>query len=323
MKIAVLSFTSGRIDRGVETAVRELVKRWRKKHQVKVISVNSVDWQSFTKVRPWLKILMVDKYHRLMFKETVKAWQQLRKWQPEVVMPMNGGWQSLLSRLFCWQTGAKLVISGQAGLGWCDGWNLLMRPDVFVALSERNRRWAKKFYGRGVRIEVIPNGVNLQRFRPEGGKLDLKLKRPIILCVASEDKYKRVEVTKRAVERLDKGSFLWVGGKRKFKHEQMPAVYRAADVFTLVSDSTEGFGNVYLEALASGLPVVATDDELRREILGDYGIYVKDVWGEEYVEKLKLALSKKRYQPEQWLKQFSWDKIAEDYISIFSRWRLK
>ncbi|KKS79560.1 MAG: Glycosyl transferase, group 1, partial [Candidatus Beckwithbacteria bacterium GW2011_GWA2_43_10] len=76
---------------------------------------------------------------------------------------------------------------------------------------------------------------------------------------------------------------------------------------------------VYLEALASGLPVVATDDELRREILGPYGIYVKDVWGDEYVDKLRLALRKRkgRTLPKKWLERFGWYKIAQEYLNLF------
>ncbi|MCG2691409.1 glycosyltransferase family 4 protein, partial [Microgenomates group bacterium] len=149
MKIAVLSFTSGKIDRGVETVVGELVKRWRKNHQVKVYSSLGLGINDLQKFN-W------------------QALKEANKFGADIIMPMNGGWQSLLCRWWCWRAGAKLVISGQAGLGWCDGWNLLMRPDVFAALSERNKKWAKKLYGKGVRVEVVPNGVDLKRFKSEG-----------------------------------------------------------------------------------------------------------------------------------------------------------
>ena len=319
MKIAVLSFTSGKIDRGAETVVKELTKRWQKQHQVKVYSSLSLGIKDLNKF----------------------SWQALReadKFGADIIMPTNGGWQSLLTRLYCWLKKKKMVVAGMAGLGWCDGWNLLMRPDVFVASLNRNACWAKKFYGKGVRVEIIPHGVDLTKFKPEGKKRVLELVRPVILCIAGPDKYKRIKATVKAVKKLNKGSLLLVGGSdedetlgekllgKRFKrmkagYEELPEIYRGADVFTMVSESTEEFGIVYLEALASGLPVVGTDDELRREILGPYGIYVKDVWGKEYAEKLALALKKRKDPtlPKKWLEKFDWDIIAQEYLNIFKR----
>jgi len=49
----------------------------------------------------------------------------------------------------------------------------------------------------------------------------------------------------------------------------IPRLLSRADVFFLPS-LWEGFGNVYLEALASGLPVVASDISAVREILGNF-----------------------------------------------------
>ena len=302
MKIAILSYTSGKVSRGAETVVRELARQWRKKHQVKVFSALSLGENN------WLEF-------------NLKALKAADVFGAEVMIPVNGGQQSLLTRLYCWWKNKKMVIIGMAGLGWCDGWNLLMRPDVFVASLKRNLRWAKQFYGIGVRVEVIPHGVDMNKFKPEGKKRKLNLERPIILCVAGPDEYKRVDLTIKAVSGLPEGSLALVGGSKadglrgkkllgkrftrlKAGYEELPEIYRAADVFTMVSESSEEFGIVYLEALASGLPVVATDDELRREILGQYGIYVKDVGGKEYAEKLKLALKKRKGPtlPEKWLK---------------------
>jgi glycosyltransferase involved in cell wall biosynthesis len=50
----------------------------------------------------------------------------------------------------------------------------------------------------------------------------------------------------------------------------------AMDIFTIVSDQTEGFGLVTAEAMACGLPIVAADISLNREIVSDScGIFVK------------------------------------------------
>jgi glycosyltransferase involved in cell wall biosynthesis len=306
MKIAILSFTSGKYNRGVETTVFELSVRWGKEH----------------------KILIIDYF-------SPRGIQLLKKflvWKPDIVIPLNRGWQAVWVRLFCWLTGTKMIVSGQAG--YKDRWSLLTCPDVFIALTKRAAKWARKF-SFGVKVKVIPNGVDLGRFKPTGARLKLNLLRPIILCVAGGERYKRVEETVRAVAQLQIGSLLLVGGnetqeklgqkllgarflRKKFTHKQMPSVYRSVDVFTLVSQSSEAFGVCYLEALASGLPVVAPDDSLRREILGKYAIYVNDVNNkQEYAKKLQKASKVKKSRPKEWLKQYDWGKVAKQYEEIF------
>ena len=79
----------------------------------------------------------------------------------------------------------------------------------------------------------------------------------------------------------------------------------------------EAFGIVYVEAMASGLPVVATDDENRREIIGDAGLFVDPENIEEYAQTLGKALKTDfGEKPRQQAKKFSWDKIASQYEQI-------
>jgi glycosyltransferase involved in cell wall biosynthesis len=52
--------------------------------------------------------------------------------------------------------------------------------------------------------------------------------------------------------------------------QRMPGLYRSADVFLHLAKE-ESFGNVFVEAMASGLPVVGHDSPRLRWIVGDEG----------------------------------------------------
>lgn len=54
----------------------------------------------------------------------------------------------------------------------------------------------------------------------------------------------------------------------------LPALYRSADIFVFPS-YTESFGFPLVEAMASGLPIVASDIDVMREQCGDAAIYAK------------------------------------------------
>lgn len=310
MKIVFLSRYQNDIQRGAENFVEELSKRILKNHQVNILSGQEAD--------------NISKVIRGNF---------------DIVIPVNGRLQSFKASLGRVPGKYKLLITGHSGIGRDDIWNIVVcKPNVFVALTDAMAKWAES-WAWGSKVVKIHNGVDLEKFTPVGEKLDLGLDRPIILSVGALVGYKNHDKVIRAVKENRQGSVLIVGdgpqrsklenlgrellGNRfkitNFDYNDMPKVYRSCNLFTLPSWSREAFGLVYLEALASGLGVVAPDDSSRREIVASGGLFVDINNLKEYAGAIKKALDTDwsktaRNQAE----QFSWEEIAKKYeTSIF------
>lgn len=152
------------------------------------------------------------------------------------------------------------------------------RADRVVAVCDSLGRLALDTYPH-LRYSVVPNGVDLSLFHP---RTDAREPGPIrCLAVARLIERKGLGDLIRAMALLERGRFQLdiVGGGsdekvlRTLASEQgvgeeirflgpLPRAevarrYRAADMFTLPS-SAEAFGNVFAEALASGLPIVGS-----------------------------------------------------------------
>lgn len=353
MKIAFLSFYSGHISRGSETYVYELATRLGKTNEVTVfqsgpkfghgnyelIRIDTrIDWKEKDMTGTVYRRFFIDYWSRLIARFTIKSLLPIWRGKFDVVIPINGGWQPAFVRLITWLQGSKMVVSGQSGMGWDDRNNLWSFPNSFVALSRKSELWAKEANPLAKNICYIPNGVDLAKFKPGGEKYGVKLKKPIILCVGALTRQKRIDLVIKAVAKLNNVSLLVAGdgsNKKalmkvgsellgsKFKlisvfYDEMPKVYRVADIFTLVPESSEAFGNVYVEAMATNLPVVAVDDEQRREIVGDAGILVAPTDTEAYAKALTETLNKNwGDKPRKQAEKFDWDKIAQDYERLF------
>ena len=333
MKIVFLNIYQGLVDRGAETFVYELSKRLSKNHKVDIISGKKVPparWYFL-----WRFFLDPQGLFILWF--TLKNLGKIWKEKYDAIIPLNGGWQPAIIRIVTWLNGSKMVISGHSGIGWDDRNNLWSFPNVFIALSTGAKLWAKKA-NPFVKIEYIPNGVDVNKFCPGGEAVETKLKKPIILCVGALTKTKRIGLTIKAVAKLKDASLLVVGngdvrskiydlgfrmlGERfqliKVPYEDMPKMYRAAGVFTLVSEPYYSFETVLAEAMASGLAVVANNDPIRKEIVGDAGILVDPANTHEYAKALKTALEKNwGDKPRRQAEKFSWDIIAKKYEKLF------
>lgn len=333
MNVAFLNITQGIIDRGAETFVREVSERLRKNHKVTVISGNKIPPRRW----PFLWRFFIDPHSLAILKFTIESLPAIWREKFDIVIPLNGGWQPALVRIITWLYGGKMVISGQAGLGWDDFVNLWGFPDAFVVISSFAQKRSKSL-APFVKVYYIPNGVDLTKFKPEGERLNSKLPRPLILYVGALEEGKRALETIKAVSRLSSISLLVVGdgelkdkverlGKKllgdrfaikKFPYKDMPKVYRTADLFTIVSKSYHSFEIVLVEAMASGLPVVANDDPIRKEIVGDAGILVDPEDTEEYAMAIQKALDKDwGDKPIRQAEKFSWDKITEQYEELF------
>lgn len=309
MQIVFLSRYQESVQRGAETFVRELSREFSKRHQVTILTGNKADFPS-----------------------------EILKGNYQIVIAVNGGMQTLIASLGRLIKGYKLVISGQAGIGKGEIFNLVVaKPDLYVALTEKMLKWARK-WAWGSQVVKIPNGVDLNKFKSAGQKFDFKLKKPIVLSVGALVWYKHHERTIEALSLLKNTSLVLVGegeeekklenlGKKllgdRFKiiqsdYKDLPKIYRGADLFTLPSWDREAFGIVYVEAMACGLGIVAPNDVSRNEIIRKGGILIDVSNPQMYADAINRALNinwqKKALNQ---ARKFSWKEIAREYEQAF------
>lgn len=199
--------------------------------------------------------------------------------------------------------------------------------DRVVALTAIDRQQIIRHYDTHSPIDVIPGGVDLDRFSPmpraqARAMLGMKPNQKVVLFVGRIQRLKGLEVLVRAFARLGDldARLLVVGGQpgtapelREISrlqhlvtrlgiedrtdfvgavaHEQLPRYYSAADV-TVMPSSYESFGLVAVESLACGTPVVATRVGGLTSIVhdGETGLLVPWRDAEMFAESLRRVL---------------------------------
>ena len=179
------------------------------------------------------------------------------KWRgsrpPHVFVTQNGDWPAYAR-------------NSEYRLFGCDGL-VCTNLDFY----ERNKtRW---------RCRTIPNGIDFERFHlgiPRRHEFNLPEDRLIVLMVSALIPTKRVEMGVEVVSRIPDAHLVVAGDgplrpavdaiaahflpgrftRLSLAPEQMPALYQSADIFLHLSKE-EPFGNVFVEAMACGLPIVA------------------------------------------------------------------
>lgn len=284
----------------------------------------------FRFLRPTLDKFHLNPNQIEMLTFTLACLPSMLREKTQLMFPVNGIWGAIGCRFLRFFKGIPFVYATQGGK---EPLILKQKPNMVFALTPEVFTWIKKNFPK-IKVVLVPNGVDTEKFSPKVRPAKPDLERPIFLCVAALIPGKKIDLAIKAVSRFKKGSLLVVGdgplknrledlGKRllgkkrfliqKFPHGRMPHVYTAADVFTLPAID-EPFGIVYLEAMASGLPVVAPNDESRRYIVGKAGILCDVENEDKYTYALEKALRLDFGDlPRKQAEKFSWEKIGGLY----------
>jgi glycosyltransferase involved in cell wall biosynthesis len=245
------------------------------------------------------------------------------------------------------------------------GWRLILAKADFVqVISNYLAKMAKKYGYRG-EIEVVPNGVDLKMYnvsyiKHNGEKIKSRLK------ISSNDKI--IITVSRLVEKNGIGDLieainqfsifnfqfsiklLILGGgplekSLKFKvsssklqdkvlflgdilNEEVPKYLAIADVFVRPSLS-EGLGTAFLEAMAAGVPIVATPVGGIPDFLkdGETGLFCKVKNPKSIAEKMRMLLENDELRSriitnarKMVEEKYDWNIIASKMAEIFDKW---
>ena len=191
------------------------------------------------------------------------------------------------------------------------------------------------------RIAVVSGGVDHRRLRPNvdptPAHVALGLTRPYVLTVASRLARKNLAVLETAARALHERGIELVaaGGARPqfaadgrpgavrllgvVPEEMLPALYAGAEAFVLPS-LHEGFGLPVVEAMACGVPVVASDRGALPETCGDAALLVDPTDPHAVAEAIDAAIGNERLAAAGIARAaaFSWERTTQNVDIVIS-----
>lgn len=163
-----------------------------------------------------------------------------------------------------------------------------------IAVSEVAKRSIGRYFDGDYRI--IPNGIDIQRFNPHNQKISfltddnskkilfvgrieprkglkylilalnevIKFIPDVKLVVVGDSPFKALY--KHYISKNIEDKIIFVG---KVSYDELPKYYVSCDVFVSPATEKESFGIVLLEAMASKIPVIASDIEGYKQVIKD------------------------------------------------------
>eukprot|EP01037_Dinobryon_pediforme_P012674 gene12674-12768_t len=250
----------------------------------------------------------------------------------------DGGWRWRLNPMHVWVAlRDRWMIGG-------------LRYRRYVAVSRRVQEELQHYYKvPQARIQIIPNGIDLERFKPAPqtrsdmrAAFNIPAKAKVLLFAGHEFGRKGLEYVIRAMDMVDDDIWLMVVGsdnpepyrqiapglKERIifagSRKNMPDFYAAADAFVFPTNY-ETFSLVCMEALASGLPILATR-------VGGIEDYLQEGGNGYFITRAPAAIADKIRMvfadPANYLKlsagavataqTYGWDAVAAQYLALIA-----
>jgi phosphatidylinositol alpha-1,6-mannosyltransferase len=222
--------------------------------------------------------------------------------------------------------------------------------DHIIAVSDHVHERLRDFYGFDEsKLTTVPPGVDTERFSPQAEiHTTVTESKRSILVLSRLDPRKGIAKAIRAFAQLDTaGVELLIGGTGRLEEplknlaselnvrddvrflgfvpgEELPLLYSSVDLFVLPSEY-EGFGIVFMEAMACGTPAVGTDVGGIPTAINNSqtGYIVPNTGVDELSDRIDMIFNdpiQYRQLSErsiEWANEHKWENIATQVIEIY------
>ncbi len=217
-------------------------------------------------------------------------------------------------------------------------------PDAIIANSDAVRDFHVGAGYPADAVTVVPNGIDTDRFVPDGqqrervraelgagdatlvigvvaqlrGKKghehllralpEVRAEHDDVAVVVVGDGPERERLEALTVELGQGDAVTWLGYR-----SDVPAIYNGLDVLCLPSSFGEGFPNVIGEALASGVPVVATDVGGAKQVVGPHGTVVEAASPAALARGIRWVARRRDAGQLGWPVPGAWKRVDEEF----------